>query len=57
MLGCLLLAAYFVFKTVAEYKEMLQRGTSYFTDWYNYLEMLVQTLILAFFGMTVRVWM
>ena len=55
-LGSLLLGLYFLFKALAEYHEMLQKGSDYFKDWYNYVELLVQTLILTFFGLTVRTW-
>ena len=55
IVGSVLLALYFLFKTAAELNEMRQKRWSYFKEWWNYLELLVQALILTFFGLTLTV--
>ena len=57
VLGSLLLALYFGFKAWGELGELRQKGWAYLADWYNYVEFLVQGLIVTFFVMTVRMWM
>ena len=41
IIGCILLLTYFIFKTMSEFKEILQKGRSYLRDWYNYVEIFV----------------
>ena len=55
LVGSLLLALYFLHKAVTECCEMVQKGCGYFREWWNYVELLVQTLILTFFALSVRV--
>ena len=53
-LGGLSLLLYFIFKTLSELAEMKQQGRDYFKDWFNYIEILVQGLIITFFILTIQ---